>query len=421
VALSLDLETDPLAPGGSARASAPSDNRLAAPRPKKRARSQIVTRKEPSQIGAFLFKSLLLIALVAGAGGAYRYHKYGYVLPQQAPPAVVLIVDADPQDANFYVNDALTPERSLELKGGKSYVLRLSAAHRLEMLGEVQTHAGDKIRVSQVLWHEVLPIDAEVVSEVVADESEQESEALSSEAMMAARAKMDAYGDCASRVAKALAEDSADKGLEPLPRKLSDECLATFDLAIGLEPGLDDLDKVSASFRDALANFGQAMEEQKRSKGGAGRIQRQRMEEARAAARSMNKSAELWTRTMSAVQARWHLSELVRAKQSGEDPLHADVRGLAVASDAWMRTHLAGKAAKTQRSLMTERFAMLSKLAGQRSDELKERGVTGYLNALRPLIENEPGEDALFWHNQSVEMFNKIRLPLLIAVDSADQ
>ena len=69
---------------------------------------------------------------------------------------------------------------------------------------------------------------------------------------------------------------------------------------------------------------------------------------------------------------------------------------------------------------MVELYSALAKLATRRSEAFKASGVTGYLSALKPLIDKEPEEDALFWHNQAVDVFNKLKLPLTIAVDSAD-
>jgi serine/threonine protein kinase len=411
--LSLDLETDPAAPGPRTTAAKP----FTAPGRKSRARSQVVTRQEPSRVGAIVGKSILAILLVAGVGAGYRYYKFGHVLPQPKAVPAHLVIEVHPNGTQVYLNDVLTEERELDLVNGSTYAVRLTATDRLEMLGEVTAQPGDKIRISEKMWHKIFRINPSVVAAVKDLDLDQES----AEVIDAAYTKIEAFGDCGERLLASLTEVLADDERGALPRQLTDECVTTFDIAIAAEPKIETLDKASSEFRDALSNFGQAVIEEQRSKGAGAKASRGRTQQRKSAARVAQAKGKSWATAMSNLHARSMLVESMRADQSGGDPLHRDVRKLAVATDAWMRTHLAGGRAKLARAAMVESFSVLSKSASRRTAEFKESGVTGYLNSLRPIIDKDAGDDAVLWHNQSVEVFNKLRLPLQIAVDSADQ
>ncbi len=406
--ISLDLEIDSAAPGPRTTPDRP----FTAPGRKRRAPAELVTRKEPSQLGARIGKSLLAILIVAGAGAGYRFYKYGYVLPQPKVAAAHMLLDVQPIRTKIYLNDDLEEKRELDLNHGTIYVVRLKAKDRLEMLGQVKAQNGDKIRISESMWHTIFKIDPKIVSPVREFDLAQES-AKDIDLMYA---KIEAFGDCGTRMITSLEKVLADDKQKALPRQLRDECGATFDIAIAMEPKLDGIDKASTSFRDAISRLAQAALEEERS-GGKGK--RSQVQERKNASRAAQEKANQWARAMSDLQARAMLFESMRASDGG-DPLHDDVRKLALATDTWMRTHLAGRSAKLKRAAMVELFSVMTMSATRRSGEYESSGVTGYLKALRPVIEKDPGDDAVFWHNLSVDIFNKIRLPLQIAVDSAD-
>jgi hypothetical protein len=251
---------------------------------------------------------------------------------------------------------------------------------------------------------------------VVAAAEEVSGEAPERAAIDAARAKLAAFGDCGERLTAALSdladEGKLDQALEPLPRSLTDECGLTLDLAADTTPAMEELDQASKDLRSGIAEHSQAIAEYEKSKGASRKVMRARKDAFRKALRKSKKSASQWREAMSRMQARWLALEALRVQADEGDGLHVQVRNLAVRCDAWMRTHLAGKPAQREREAMDEYFQLVKVAAAKSPGTYAHTGASAYLNALKPLIDKKIGDDALFWHNQAVFLFNKIRLPI---------
>jgi hypothetical protein len=284
------------------------------------------------------------------------------------------------------------------------------------MASSIEAKPGSSVGMSVILPHTMLSI----APDVVAAAEEVSGEAPERARIDAARAKLAAFGDCGERLSAALTdsidENKPEEQLEPLPRALSDECSLTLDMAVEQEPTMKALDEASNNLRNGIAAHSQAIALYNKSKGASHKIMRARKDSFRKAVRKARQSAGAWREAMSQAQARWLALEALRVQADEGEGLHTQVRNLAVSCDAWMRTHLAGKDAKKERAVMEERFHSASAAAAKMPGSYANTGASAYLSALKPLLEKKPGDDALFWHNQAVFLFNKIRLPIEMAV-----
>lgn len=416
VSLALDIE-----PEEALASMPPAELRTPAPPVRKRQQSQLITRKEPSHIGATIAKLLVVVLVLAGAGLGYRYYTLGYIIAPTLPPPADLELEILPSRALVFLDGELQDESHFSLVPGQSYQLRITSRGRLELMGTMHAQPGTKFRVSATMSHTIFPITQSLVSETEVISGN--GKAPARERIDAARAKFDVFGDCGARLSAALIEsidqDKPATQMKPLPRGLTEECGLTLDLAVETKPAMKKLDDASKALRAGIAGRRQAILEREKSKGASRKVMRARDKSFRKAVVAARRSALAWREVMSRTQAHWLGMEALRVQTDEGDVLHSQVRNLAVSSDAWMRTHLAGKDAKKQRAELIRRFEIASQAATNLPGTFLHSGASDYLGALKHQIDSKPGKDALEQHNRTVEIFNKIRIPVTIAADGS--
>jgi hypothetical protein len=210
-----------------------------------------------------------------------------------------------------------------------------------------------------------------------------------------------------------------------IDRDLTEECGVTIALAADMPPKIPALDAASTSLRlrlglynKAVAAYQESLHEQPALEGPT-KVEGGQDPGLSESLTLLRKSAKEFQAALSQAQSKWLALEVLYVDTLAGDATHSQVRNLAVRSDDWMRSYLAGAEDGQAREDMTKYYRFLVSLTERRRDDFASSGVTAYLNALQPLIDAPPGEHTLAIHNYSVEVFNKIRLPLELSAAPA--
>ena len=96
--------------------------------------------------------------------------------------------------------------------------------------------------------------------------------------------------------------------------------------------------------------------------------------------------------------------------------MHVLLRDVAVASDLWVRAYLAdSKSVASLRKAMVSALERATLAADAHPEEYRASGATAFLHAMEPLLGREEPHEAALWHNQAVELFNHVILPIAAA------
>ncbi len=225
-----------------------------------RAKRPTISQEESGSRGGFVFKSIVLVLVVAAGGALYRYITLGFVLPQASPRRASLELTIMPKDAQVYMDDVLLAERSLAFDVGEPHHLRVVASNRIEMQATIDADPGANYKLTAYLSHPMLKLDAKAVA--VPEESEEKVIPLVT--IAAARAKLDALGECGPRLTNAATAivtgpkiDAAD--MASVDRSLVEECGTSFGLALGMKPAMESLDKSTRVLRQQITAYNQSL------------------------------------------------------------------------------------------------------------------------------------------------------------------
>lgn len=379
--------------------------------PRKRRPSKFVTRDSESG-GSWAVKLVVLFLALVGAGVGYRYFTLGYLLPPSQSKVASLDLKIGPASARVLLDQEPRSERKLSLVPGESYELRVSADGRLSAHGTIRVAAGEAKAVQVYLSHQMPKIEVE---QAWPTGEAREAKLQPRETIDAAMGKLSAYRDCGARLGKALQKRLAQRSeLSVLPTALVDECVTVLELSPNREPAFEDLDAAAKGLRAAVMGFNKAVTELDDSAGAKRKIVKARKSALGASLKQVKHSLRVWIPALSTEQRAWQRYELQAIEASEGKGIHVALRQVALDSDAWVQAHLNGAddATALREGLKASALAA-SEFATTAPEQYTQSGAQGYLEALKPLIENEPGTDSLFWHNQAVEVFNSLLIPLM--------
>ncbi len=381
-----------------------------------------------------LFAVLLLGAI---GGGAYRYYTLGYLLSPPPPKPVTLTFAPQPDDAELFVNGELLAEPDVRGDHGEAYELEMRAPGRLSVRRVIaKLDAKTPTAFAARLPHGVLPVAVDTAAAAMPDIGAIESAKL----LDAASAKLAHYRSCADEAADPLARTadayraSTTRGapskkrlpsVVPLPRAIVDQCKLRLDLAADAAPLMAELDQVARGYADALGDVA-------RLSGELAEYYDKRLFESDDFELGKRDHAALVAALDRATAARGQLATIVTGYERawvnaelavlGGEGILWHLRTVAARSDAFARaatTQAKRKALKAAATAFADAIAAARQYAGGHRREVdRVVGADGYLRALGPLeklaaqdeLTDAERAEVLTWHNQGVELFNKLVL-----------
>ncbi len=372
--------------------------------------SERVTQQEPSRVGATLLKLVVFVLVLVAVAGAYRYHTLGYILPQEPPVMASLQVDVFPPDAQLFLDDETRDTKRVELLGDASYRIVLHAEEYLSMRSEVELMPGQQAQVRAVMGHVMPTLDAEMVLSVSDNALEEPKYSVAQR--HDGYVKLAALVGCGTRMSTTLRSALSEESPVPVSSMLMDECRLTIEVHAARQPSLEPLDSASASLVASGDALNEALRRDKASAGASAGVRRDTARAVRQASALAVERRDAWLVAMNQTQTRW-LAQDATATQKREGPsMHVLLRNLAVASDARMRAHIAGIQDEALHDALVAANKRATEHAAQHSEQYQRSGADAFLKSMVPLLSPALEDDALFWHNQAIGLFNRVVLPI---------
>ncbi|MCP4446683.1 MAG: serine/threonine protein kinase [Myxococcales bacterium] len=411
VALALDIESS--VPRREAPASTTTET------PTARAKSQWVTRDEPSRLGARIIKLLLFLVVLACVGAGYRYFTQGYILPREAPATASFQLEVEPPEAVFLLGKVKQDSRQVVLEVGKEYQVMVEAEGYLTMRAEIPPTPGQvltarvKMPLMMPTMHAGVPGAPAGASPVIPE--------LSSAQVSRGYEKLAVLVDCGVRLSSSLqsALPASNEGEpKPVAYNLIDECRLVVEVNAPKKPAIEPLDSASRQLVARIEALNEALRDQQSSAGASSKVRREVRAAVRTASAAARKSRKAWLSAMNQSKSRWLLDDLARTRVREGESLHSQLRGVVVASDVWLRARRARvKSVPTLHEAFAGAYAEALEDAEDRADLYEASGGVLLLQAVAPLLANPLPEDLVSHHNRVVERFNSMVLPLVL--DSA--
>ncbi len=410
VSLALDIEK-PARISRSEKAVAPQSPR------RRRRSSQYITRKESGGIGGLVAKLLLLLLVAAGAFAGYRYYTLGYVLPQAAIAKASLHLEVDPARAKVYVDGVQRSEASFDVSTGEEHEVRVRADGRIARQQRFTADTGATLKFKIRLAHELPTIAIE--PGLAFSFSANAGELATAKDVDAGDSKLRSFASCAQRLRDAVEGFEEHAEAEALPRALIDECVLALRVGADASPAMPAFDSATLAFAEAIAALDKATRELRESKGAKSRLVRARQTALSKAVQDSKAASRAWTVQENNTQAQWLALELELVRASEPESMHLLLRELAVLSDRFIRARLGNTPSEELHAQLLASYQRAQEASEKASAAYKQSGAAAFLRAMKPLTELAEGKEPLFWHNQAIELFNQLMLP--IAIDGPAQ
>lgn len=406
VPLALDLDTP-------VQRRVTEDIPLATPRTA-RHKSQWVTRDEPSRFWASAFKFVLLVAVIAGGGAAYRYYTLGYILPRAEAAAARLEMQVTPADTTFLLDNAKQEQRSLSLASGKEFGIALLADGYLLRRVRVTPEPGQELTLTVQMTHSMHAIPVGVPGAPA--KRPDSAPTLPAATIASGYEKLAALVECGTRLSTALqgALPASDEGdPTPVAYNLTDECRLVVEISTAKDPAIEPIDSASTALVSSVVALNQALRDTQSSSAASGKVQREIRAEVRKSSAVARKARQRWLQAMNTSQSRWLQEDALRIHERDGGGFDSVLRDLITSSDTWTRAHLAtSKPAKELHRDLLSAHARASEAAKANAELYKRSGGALVLRALSPLLNPPKDGDILQLHNQAVGHYNKLILPI---------
>ena len=394
--------------------------------------------KPASRVG-LMFKSLLVLALLAGgAGAAYRYYKLGYVFKAPPPKAVAIQFALSPEDAEIRVNDAPLETRPLMADPLEKYEISASAPGRLTVRVVVENAKKHTLelrlpRAMTLLTREMASVEP-VVAPLGGATPEWVDKSFSKLAFYQGcldvmseprRRSHDAYS--ASTGTNKPSKSHVPNVVIIESTMLSD-CSVRIEQAGESEPPMEDLEAKAAAYLAAAselvplvktAGIYYTKREFEQDAFGYGKKAHPKLVDTYA--RSAH-AEQAFVEALAAHRAAWEGMELAVVEQTlGRTGLW-QLRNVAMRAEAWVRAVVSDAPTKLRQSLRLEFTGALQdaiEYAEAQPQELAPiAGGAEFLRGLAPLrqiaskdkLDATDRSEILTWHNQSIELFNRMVL-----------
>ena len=315
-----------------------------------------------------------------------------------------------PASAQLSLDDAKQDTKHFEIVGDTSYKLALRADGYLSMQAEVELLPGQEAQVRAVMGHVMPTLDTELVLSVSDHDLEESQYRLADR--HAGYVKLAALVGCGARLSKTLSSALSEESPVPVSNTLMDECRLTIKVHAAKQPSLEPLDSASASLVASGDALNEALRRDKASAGTSAGVRRDTAKAVRQASAQAEASRDAWLLAMNQTQIRWLAQDAVATQKREGTSMHVLLRTLALASDARMRAHIAGTQEEALYDALVAANKRASEHAAQHREQYQRSGANAFLKSMIPLLSPALGEDALFWHNQAIGLFNRVVLPI---------
>lgn len=404
----LSLEID-----GTTRHQSTPEIALAAP-PQQRAKSQWVTRDEPSGGWAKLAKGLLVVVLAAGGAAGYRFYTVGHILPQGADAAARLAIVAEPNTAEVLLDNRKLGKGVVSLDSGEKYSVVLSADGYLAMRSFFVPTAGQALRLNIRMGHKVPPLLENVAA--LPKRALEGVPKRTPEDISAGYEKLASLVGCGARLSGAL--QGALPALEdgepsPVAYNLMDECRMVIEVQVAKPPAFPKLDNGTTALVTRILALNDALRDVQASAAANSKEKRNIRAAVRKASSAARKERRRWLTTMNQTKADWLREEASRTRSLEGASLHSVLRDVITASDAWSRAALSApnKAGELRKTLVAA-VAVAKSDATMRKELYAVSGADGFLLAVEKLVGDEALGQVFELHNTAVKRFNGVVLPI---------
>ncbi len=379
--------------------------------------------------------SWVFLLLFVGAAGAYlyRYHRLGY-WGLEPPPAqnALLHFHISPNDAEILVEGDPINERPLPVRIGLGRNYTFQAPGRLSVRRYIETTSRGAAHVQLRLPLAMPPLEPEAGYDLdLMADTDIPAKIEDIEQLEIASHKLSLYEQCSRAIATPLNQaratyervaDSLRSGpsIQAVPSEAIGECRSTIAGAEEQKPPMPGLQKTAHDYLESLKILGPASRDLKDyldkrmfEKDGfaAGARFKSILDEQFTAVEKLHRK---YNSELLAARTGLQKLELQGIKAKEGQSLHAHVRSVALASQ---ELALALEKRSATRLHEEKRKALETELNAARDFLAKNPGVMQtapaaepFLNSIPAMLKAQPGQ-GITWHNQSLEMFNRIVLP----------
>jgi tRNA A-37 threonylcarbamoyl transferase component Bud32 len=402
--------------------------------------SGTIHRPEPTSGAGTFIKALLVLAVLgAGAGAAYRYFTLGYILRAPDPEPIEIELAVSPDDAEIIVNEEPLAELPLMGTPSERYVIEARKAGRLGVRHTIDSLSKSDRRVQIRLPRGMTPLDHDLAS---VEPAAAPAGGATPEWVDKAFGKIELYEACVEAVGEprkrsedaytASTRRSPSKrnvpNIAPIDATLLSECKLRIEQGSRREPPMEALEAAGAAYLLAIAELVPLVKtasiyytkrefEQDGFKWGK-KTHGQLVSAHEGAAAAERALVE----ALAAERATWEGLELEIVERSMGKRGFWHLRNLAMRADRWVRTVVAGAPNNAQAAARDEleaAFTAIDRYRTAQPDEIAAiAGAVEFMRGVEPLrrmaakqaLDGKDRNEVLTWHNQAIELFNKIVL-----------